>query len=94
MNIVFPLVDESYIKAKIDDGFYSNATELVRDAVRRLREFDDSKYIRLMAAIEVGDQAAREGRTQPYTSELLEQIEQTSRQFAADGRKPNSDVCP
>lgn len=35
MNINFPPVDESYIKAKIDDGFYSNATELVRDAVRR-----------------------------------------------------------
>lgn len=94
MNIVFPPVDESYIKAKIEDGFYSNATELVRDAVRRLRELDDSKYIRLMSAIEVGEQAAREGRTQSYTPELLEQIEQNSRQFAAEGRKPNPDVCP
>jgi len=43
MNIVFPAMDESYIKAKVEDGFYSNATELVRDAVRRLREQDDSK---------------------------------------------------
>ena len=32
MNINFPPVDESYIKAKIADGFYSNAAELVRDA--------------------------------------------------------------
>ncbi len=61
MNVVFPPVDESYIKAKIDDGFYSNATELVRDAVRRLREQDDGKYARLMAALEVGEQAIREG---------------------------------
>lgn len=44
MNIVFPPVDESYIKAKIDDGYYTNATELVRDAVRRLREMDDNRY--------------------------------------------------
>ena len=42
MNIMFPPVDNSYIKAKVRDGFYSNATELVRDTVRRLREFDDN----------------------------------------------------
>lgn len=28
MNINFPPVDESYIKAKIAEGFYSNAAEL------------------------------------------------------------------
>jgi putative addiction module CopG family antidote len=34
MNINFPSVDETYIRQKVDAGFYSNATELVRDAVR------------------------------------------------------------
>lgn len=93
MNINFPPVDESYIKAKIADGFYSNAAELVRDAVRRLREQDDNKHARLMAALEVGQQAIREGRTALYTPELLDQIEQEARQHAAEGRKPNPDVC-
>jgi antitoxin ParD1/3/4 len=94
MNIIFPPVDESYIKAKVDDGFYSNATELVRDAVRRLREHDDGKYVRLMAALEAGEQAAREGRTKPYTPELLDRIEQNARRSAAESRIPNPDVCP
>ncbi len=94
MNINFPPVDESYIKAKIEDGFYSNATELVRDAVRRLREIDDHKYDRLMAALEAGEQAIREGRSEPYTPALLDDIEQEARQHAAEGRKPNPDVCP
>ena len=93
MNIVFPPVDESYIKGKVEDGFYSNATELVRDAVRRLREQDDAKYLRLMAALEVGEQALREGRTKPYTPELLKQIEQDARRRAAEGGIPNPDVC-
>jgi antitoxin ParD1/3/4 len=93
MNINFPPVDESYIKAKIADGFYSNAAELVRDAVRRLREQDDNKHARLKAALEVGQQAIREGRTALYTPELLDQIEQEARQHAAEGRKPNPDVC-
>lgn len=93
MNINFPPVDEGYIKAKIAEGFYSNAAELVRDAVRRLREQDDSKYARLMAALGVGEQAIREGRTASYTRELLDQIERDARQHAAEGRKPNPDVC-
>jgi len=37
MNVNFPAVDEIYIKQKVESGFYSNATELVRDAVRRMR---------------------------------------------------------
>jgi antitoxin ParD1/3/4 len=94
MNIIFPPVDESYIKAKIADGFYSNATELVRDAVRRLRELDDGKFSRLVAALEVGEQAMREGKGTPYTPELLEKIDSESLQHAAEGRKPNPDVCP
>jgi antitoxin ParD1/3/4 len=93
MNIMFPSVDESYIKAKVRDGFYSNATELVCDAVRRLREFDDSKYARLMTALEEGEMAIKEGHTEPYTPYLLDQIEQDARHAAAEGRKPNPDVC-
>jgi antitoxin ParD1/3/4 len=45
MNINFPSVDENYIKRMVEDGFYSNATELVRDAVRRMREQDGDKPV-------------------------------------------------
>ena len=33
MNINFPPVDAGYIKTKVESGYYSNATEMVRDAV-------------------------------------------------------------
>lgn len=75
MNINFPPRDESYIRAKVADGYYHNATELVRDAVRRLREYDDSKHERLTTALEAGYKAIREGEYEPYTPELLEQID-------------------
>lgn len=95
MNINFPSVDESYIKAKVAAGFYSNAAEVVRDAVRRLREQDDNLLsARLRAALEAGEQAIREGRAAPYTPELLDRIEREARLQAAEGRKPNPDVCP
>jgi antitoxin ParD1/3/4 len=91
MNINFPPVDEGYIKAKVEGGYYSNATELVRDAVRRLRELDD-KHARLLMALELGECDIAAGRTAAYTPGLLGQIEQEARAHAAQGTKPDADV--
>ena len=93
MNINFPPVDEGYIKAKVEGGYYSNATELVRDAVRRLRELD-GKHARLLTALELGEFDISAGRTAAYTPELLSQIEQEARRHAAENRTPDSDVIP
>lgn len=85
MNVNFPPVDDGYIKAKVADGFYSNATELVRDAVRRLREQDDKDYVKLIAALEAGEQAIREGRTTDYSPSMLDDVERDAR--TQDGRE-------
>jgi antitoxin ParD1/3/4 len=94
MNIDFPLVDDGYIKGQVQSGFYTNATELVRDAVRRMREADEAKRQRLLRALEIGEADIAAGRTTPYTSELLAQIEADARRHAAEARKPNPDVTP
>ena len=93
MNINFPPVDAGYIKAKVESGFYSNATEMVRDAVRRMREQDD-QHGRLLAALETGERDIDAGRTVPYTPDLLKQIEQEARTHVANKRSPNPDVIP
>lgn len=84
MNIVFPPVDEQFIKAKIDAGYYSNATELVRDAVRRLRERDTSRYDELRAALAVGEDDYAAGRYEEYTPKLLKTI---SKEVLSEKRK-------
>lgn len=94
MNIVFPSVDDYYIKTKVADGFYSNATELVRDAVRRLREQDDHQEKVLLNALEKGARAIHAGHTILYTPHLLEKVEKEARYLAATGQMPNPDVCP
>ncbi len=94
MNVAFPPVDENFIKNKVQDGYYSNATELVRDAVRRLREQEDGKTAKLMAALEVGRQAVRDGRIEVYTPEFMDKIVSDARQYVAEGRIPDPDVCP
>ena len=75
MNINFPPVDEEFIKTQIDTGYYSNATELVRDAVRRLRQ-EDEKRQELLAALQLGEEQIARGETVRYTPELLDRLVQ------------------
>ncbi|NBX74276.1 MAG: hypothetical protein EB121_08660 [Alphaproteobacteria bacterium] len=92
MNIIFSQVDQNYIKAKVNSGFYSNATELVRDAVRRMRETDDLKYAHVMEALDLGLKDAREGRTVAYSPGLLEHIEKEAMNIALKDRKSDTGV--
>jgi len=93
MNIKFPAVDNGYIKTKVESGYYSNATEMVRDAVRRMREQDD-QHGRLLAAVEIGERDIAAGRTVSYTPALLKEVEQEARTHATKKRRVNPDVIP
>jgi antitoxin ParD1/3/4 len=91
MNVNFPPVDDRYIKAKVESGYYSNATEMVCDAVRRMRE-QDTQHGRLLTALEIGERDVVAGRTVPYTPELLKQIEKEARTQTFNNHPPDPDV--
>jgi antitoxin ParD1/3/4 len=93
MNINFSPVDEKFIKQSVDGGLYSNANELVRDAVRRLRE-NEERHAELVAALQLGEADIAQGRTRIYSKELVEGVRKRALDRAASGEKPNSDVTP
>ncbi len=93
MNIHFPAVDATYIKQKVDAGFYSNATELVRDAVRHMREADEQR-LALLAAVQIGEEQITRGAYRVYTPELFEEIKRNAREKVKRGHQPNPDVLP
>ena len=66
---------EQYLHSKVGAGFYSNASEVVRDAIRRMREEDEK-----LAAVLVGDDQLDRGEGMPYTPERLAAI--TDKAFA------------
>jgi putative addiction module CopG family antidote len=45
-----------YINAQVSEGVYSNAEEVLEDAVRRLRQADEERHERLLKALEKGRQ--------------------------------------
>jgi antitoxin ParD1/3/4 len=84
---------EQYLQGKVSTGFYSNASEVVRDAIRRMRE-EDTKLSALKAAVRVGDEQIDRGEGIRYSQERLETITAKAFTHASQGKKVNSDVTP
>lgn len=70
MHIRFAEMDEQFIRAQIASGYYTNETELVRDAVRRMRESTPPFYTAVME----GEAAIARGETTPYSPALMNTI--------------------
>ena len=93
MNIRFPDVDEHYIKTKVEAGFYMNETELVRDAVRHMREEDERKK-QFLSAIKVGQDQTVRGQHREFTTEVLDELRQGVARKIQEEHTPKSDVLP
>jgi antitoxin ParD1/3/4 len=61
MHVRFADADERFIQEEVSRGFYVNETELVRDAVRRLRE-QRQKISPFQAAVMRGVEDIQAGR--------------------------------
>lgn len=64
---------ESYIQSKVNAGFYGNASEVVRAAIRRLRD-EDEKLDALRAAIQIGDDQIARGECESYSPALMAEL--------------------
>jgi len=84
---------EKYLQSKVNTGYYSNASEVVRDAIRRMRD-EDERLAALRAAVAVGDEQLARGEGVAYTPERLEQITQKALVNARKGKKVSPDVTP
>ena len=68
---------EGYIKSKVARGFYGNATEVIRDAIRRMQS-EESRGAAWQAAIAKGDVQLDRDEGAPYTPELMERMTQSA----------------
>jgi antitoxin ParD1/3/4 len=84
---------EHYLQVKVGTGFYSNASEVIRDAIRRMRE-EDEKLEKLRAAVQIGDEQLERGEGIIYSASRLEAITEKALSNARNGKKVSSDVTP
>jgi antitoxin ParD1/3/4 len=94
MHVRFADVDENFIKTEVQSGFYTNETELVRDAVRRMRE-EKERARRFQEAVAKGIQAVERDETVALTPDLLQEIKQDAIRKARNGEPYSStDAIP
>ena len=84
---------EGFIKSKGASSFYGNATEVVRDAVRRMQA-EDSRVAAWQAAIEVGDDQLNRGEGIAYTPQALNDITQSAINTLHSGAPMDADALP
>lgn len=84
---------ERFIKGKVEGGFYGNATEVIRDAIRRMQA-DEARLAAWQAAIKKGDDQLDREEGIAYTPELLEEITQSAIAARHNGEPINPDVLP
>ena len=94
MHVRFANIDDAFIKTEVQSGFYTNETELVRDAVRRMRE-EKERTKRFQEAVAKGIHAVERGETVRLTPDLLQEIRQEAIRKAQNNESYSStDALP
>jgi antitoxin ParD1/3/4 len=89
MHIALTPELENIIQKKVQSGFYSNASEVVRDAIRRLHERDS--YAALRGELNKGFAQLDAGKSLPLD---MEKAKSNARQNAKSGKKVKDIVTP
>ena len=93
MHINLSAEMETFIKGKVAGGFYGNATEVIRDALRRMQA-EEMRVQVWHAAIKKGDDELDRGEGIPYTAKSLEDITRAAVADMHSGKPMDPDVLP
>ena len=89
MHIRFADADEAFIKSTVEQGLYTSETELVRDAVRRMRE-EHEQHEHFKAAVMQSMKEIELDQSVTYSAELMDSIKQTAMDKAKVGKPYHS----
>jgi antitoxin ParD1/3/4 len=90
MHVLLTPELEGIVQAKVKSGYYNNASEVIRDAIRRLHE-QDSINERLKLAIQLGREDVINGRVKPLDMDSIEKLAKLKTQ---NQEQPKADVTP
>ena len=84
---------EGFIRTKVASGFYGNATEVIRDAIRRMQA-EESRVLAWQAAVKQGAEQLDRGEGVAYSPETLQDITESAMSAIHSGRPMDADVLP
>ncbi len=84
---------EGFIEGKVASGDYGNATEVIRDAIRRMQA-EEQRLASWKAAIKASDDQFDRGEGIAYTPDILNDITQSAIGAMNGGQPMDADVLP
>jgi antitoxin ParD1/3/4 len=84
---------EGFIKSKVAGSFYGNATEVIRDAIRRMQA-EEIRNAVLQSAIQQGGDQLDRGEGIAYSAATLADITQSAISSMHNGQPMDPDVLP
>jgi antitoxin ParD1/3/4 len=93
MAIRIPEDIETRIQQKVAEGFFSDADEVIREAMRLL-DRQERQLEELRAKLQVGLDQLDRGERVLYTPDLMDEIMRDVEERYRRGERPNPDVCP
>jgi len=84
---------EGFIKDKIANGLYGNATDVIQDAITRMQA-EEIRTEEWQSAIKQGDEQLDRGEEIVYTEEALKDITQSAINAMHNGQSLDPDVLP
>lgn len=87
MNISLTPQMEKWIQERVESGFYQSASEVVRDGLRLLREYEQLRAEALQdlrAELLMGLHDLEKGQARPFDESVVDQIKARGRQQIED----------
>ena len=82
MNISLPQQLEAWVNERVKSGMYQSASEVVREALRLLREQEELKLLRvqeLRRQLQVGVDQLERGGSRAFDSAVTQEVKKTGR---------------
>jgi antitoxin ParD1/3/4 len=82
MNISLPQQLEQWVKQRVDTGMYDSASEVIREALRLLREQEDLKQLRtqeLRRQLQVGVEQLDRGASRAFDEGVTAEVKKAGR---------------
>ena len=83
MNVSLTPELEKWVHSKVETGLYGSSSEVVRDALRLLHQFEAERVRKLddlRADLQIGLEQLKSGRGKEFDQNLVEQIKKKGRE--------------
>ncbi len=86
---------EEFIQSQVSSGMYGNATEVIRDALRHMKEQQEEKRLEnIRALLDIGEKQIAKGHTVSYTTDLLDRLTEEALANSKKGKPVKNEIKP